>query len=95
MKTSLQDILSFPTIALKNWRYKCTVLYQAQLNYAIILLKDPTSEALGMEKDDDEEVKFSYLAICRFTTLLMLSGNNIYTDHLEIIKNNFWVVLEG
>ena len=30
-----------------------------------------------------EEVKSSYLAICRFTTLSALSGNNIYTDHLE------------
>ena len=36
-----------------------------------------------MTDDDDEEVKSSYLAICRFTTLSALSGNNIYTDHLE------------
>ena len=30
-----------------------------------------------------EEVKSSYLAICQFITLSTLSGNNIYTDHLE------------
>ena len=58
-----------------NRGYSCTVSYQVQLNYAKILPKGPTNEA------DDEEVKSSYLAICRFTTLFELSDNIYLENH--------------
>ena len=47
--------------------------------------KSPTSEALDMEKtdDDEDEDPAGYLAIRRFTTLPTISGNIIHTDHLE------------
>ena len=41
------------------------------------------------DKDDDDEVKSSYLAICWFTTLVELTGNNIYTNHLESHQKQF------
>ena len=45
--------------------------------------------------DDDDEVKFNYLAICQFTTSSILSGNNIYTDYLKSSKTTygwFWKI---
>ena len=44
---------------------------------------------------DDDEVKSRYLAICCFTTLSALFGNNIYTDHLENHQKQLLDVFEG
>ena len=52
--------------------------------------------ALATTPMDDDEVKSGYLAICWFTTLSALFGNNIlYTDHLENHQKQLLDVFEG
>ena len=43
----------------------------------------PVKPRHGDKDEDVEEVKSSYLAIHRFTTLPTLYGNIMHTDHLE------------
>ena len=59
---------------------------------AKIVPKGPTSEWHGRKDDDDNEIQLhcTCKAICQFTTLLELSGNNdIYTYHLQSHQKQF------
>ena len=69
----------FSNNSLENWGYRCIASLQAQLNCAKIVPKGPAIKAQGM----------MHMMIMKWTTAtlpfagLPLSGNNIYTDHLE------------